>query len=271
MFTHPRMLGDGPGPAAYKPLPVLPNKGSSFVPHPSADVRTTALPRPGPGSYNVPQRASNTGGPAISFGAALGKKNLKPAPGPGSYNPMTAVSKGGKISRHRVRSDVEMAMERARHQPGPGEYELHSLSKGKSSTISGRTRAPSDLLLMQSSRRPGPGTYEVVPGRVRGGVMAVNPRRNTSLPALAPGPGSYNPTMTLRQEKEMRKLSKQVVQLAQNRHVLTQSRSAPEGLGVSRRRARTQGGLTKGFDMDDLARRQRPSFRAGLASATILE
>ena len=47
------------------------------------------------------------------------------------------------------------------------------------------------------------------------------------LPALAPGPGSYHQTPTIQQEKELRKLSKQVVDLVKQRQALSPFRQPP--------------------------------------------
>jgi hypothetical protein len=142
-------------------------------------------------------------------------------PGPGAYHYVAPPRKGGTISSHVVKSDMDFALERAREQPGPGEYELVPLDRGKSSTMSGRTRGAGDVLISQASRRPGPGEYELPRARVRGGVFTVDTKRQiSSLPAIAPGPGAYMQTPTIKQEREMRQLSKQVVRLVKNRQVL---------------------------------------------------
>ena len=114
---------------------------------------------------------------------------------------------------------------------GPGSYELTGLAKGKSSTMSGRTRNENDMLLAMAARRPGPGAYDLPAGRVRGGVMALTTRAPTSLLAIAPGPGSYGKTPTIAQEREMQKLSKQVVALVRQRQGQPGAASAPHGVG----------------------------------------
>ena len=269
MFTHPSMLSDGPGPGAYVPPPVKRGGGTLFVPHGAVDIRKTYDPRPGPGSYDPKYK----GGPAATFGQPRPSFDLSSTvPGPGAYHYVEPARKGGRISSHRVKSELEFALERAAQQPGPGEYELKPFDPGKSSTMSGRGRAAGDLVLLQNARRPGPGTYELPSARVRGGVMAHTSRdpgpSRVTLPAIVPGPGSYHSTPTIHQEKEMRELSKQVVRLVKNRSVLS-STSAPDSLagaygtaGASRPRARTQAGLHS---------QQRPQFRSGLSSATVLE
>ena len=268
MFTHPKMLSDGPGPGTYVPPPEARRGGALFVPHGEIDIRKTYDPRPGPGSYDPKYK----GGPAATFGQPRPTfSHSSTVPGPGAYHYVQPVRKGGRISSHRVKSELEFALERAAQQPGPGQYELKPFDPGKSSTMSGRTRAAGDLVLLQNARRPGPGTYELPSARVRGGVMAHtsrDPGSRVSLPAIVPGPGSYHSTPTIHQEKEMRELSKQVVRLVKNRSVLS-STSAPESLasaygaaGATRPRARTQAGLHP---------QQRPQFRSGLASATVLE
>ena len=73
--------------------------------------------------------------------------------------------------------------------------------------------------------------------------MTLNSRRETSLPAIAPGPGSYYQTPTMQQERDMRKLSQQVVKLVKTRG--GSSQSAPEVMGGAGRsrvipRARSQ-------------------------------
>ena len=259
MFTHPKMLGDSPGPASYNPKPERTQGGALFTAYEPTEVRKVEQPRPGPGSYDP----KKDGGPSYSFGALTGKKDDDPSlPGPGSYHHVPKPSKGGTISAHRVKSELEFQLERAAQQPGPGEYEhAHMLDKGRSSTISGRTRNASDFQLYQSSRRPGPGTYDPPEARVRGGVMALNSRKEASLPLLVPGPGSYYQTPTMKQEREMRELSKQVVKLVKTRGG-KHARSAPEvGLGAldsfggggssmgdARRAARRALGQSSGFE-----------------------
>ena len=265
-FTDAKFAPEGPGPAAYA-LPDAPRRGPSFGPAPGEssppDIRTKPKMAPGPGSYDP----KYSGGPAISFGADLRKQSASTAslPGPGAYDAHAPIGagKGGRISSHRVKSELDFALDRAAAQPGPGEYELHQLDRGKSSTMSGRTRGTTDMMMLQNARRPGPGAYEVVPGRVRGGVFALDDARqlnqnSTKLPAIAPGPGSYHQTPTIRQEAEMRQLSRQVVQLVRNRSSLT-SKSAPETLQkVSGRRARTQAGSAQRTAVErDLENSQR--------------
>ena len=139
MFTHPKMLGDGPGPGTYE-APPAPDKGASFAAHPEADIRTRRDPRPGPGSYDP--RGST--GPAITFGALLPsdkKKEAGPdAPGPGAYSYTAPRKAGGTISAHVVKSSLEMALAEAREAPGPGAYDLHKLPSGKSSSMAGLGR-----------------------------------------------------------------------------------------------------------------------------------
>ena len=263
MFTDPKMLGDVPGPGAHDVPPPDRGPGTRFNPLTTTEARTRPLPRPGPGSYD-PKYA---GGPSITMGGLHeSRRAIAALPGPGEYHTEPPVRKGGVISRHRVKSELEFALERAREQPGPGAYELTQLAPGKSSTISGRTRGASDAVLMQAARRPGPGTYEVPKGRVRGGVMALDSRREPSLPVIVPGPGAYMQTPTIRQEQELRELSKQVVRIVKNRQ---SSRSAPEALGGAGRgrRARAHGGLSA----TDLAEPPSPRGSGGYASASALQ
>uniref|UniRef100_A0A7S2JEG2 Uncharacterized protein n=1 Tax=Haptolina brevifila TaxID=156173 RepID=A0A7S2JEG2_9EUKA len=286
MFTHPSKLSDAPGPGAYA-TPRHEAKGTSFAVHPSVEIRKTEDPRPGPGAYDPGVRPQVGGGPSISFGAhpVAGKRAVVEAPvqpGPGAYQVTSPTRKGGTISRHVVKSNVERDMERAAQQPGPGAYEPNALTRGKSSTMTGRTRGMGDVHIAASARRPGPGSYNLPAGRVRGGVMTLN-RHDVKLPGIAePGPGSYMQTPTIDQEREMRKLSKQVVDLVRQRQVL----NAPDGHGGRRARARTgtsMRGLTQAYADSGSIRAndslvgsggvaiERPEFRQGLSTATVLE
>ena len=66
------------------------------------------------------------------------------------------------------------------------------------------------------AKQPGRGCYDLPPS-TRGGVMSVEGDLNAaSLPEPVPGPGAYLQTPTIRQEKEMRQLWKQVVRLVKN-------------------------------------------------------
>ena len=243
MFTHPKMLGDGPGPGAYEaPNGTGASDKGNFGKHPEVDIRIRHDPRPGPGSYDP----RYSGGPAITMGGLPSTKqaerSLRDLPGPGAYNLPKPKRAGGTISSHVVKGPLEQAIEAARDAPGPGAYELVPLSNGKSSTMSSRTRGAHDLLVMQAARRPGPGTYD--PGRderrnVRGGAMGVDDERGRTLPSLAPGPGAYHQTATIKQEMEMKQLSKQVVKLVKSRKnsqgdvSVGGSRSAPAGSGTA--------------------------------------
>jgi len=238
-FTDAKMLGDTPGAGSYD-MPAPPSTGTSFAVHPETVVKKIEEPRPGPGSYNPGSRLDVASGRASTFGAALKPKREEAKaeePGPASYNLKLERKAGGTISKHVVKSAEDIALAQAAYSPGPGAYELAGLAKGKSSTISGRTRNENDLMLAMQARRPGPGAYDLPSARVRGGVMSVTNRNPTSLPAIAPGPGSYNKTPTIAQEREMQKLSKQVVDLVRQRQGQPNSNSAPVG-----RRRRASGG-----------------------------
>ena len=243
MFTHPSQLGDGPGPGTYEASEsVQTNKGPSFgAASPTGPRRTTSKnePQPGPGAYGAPMRADGHGAPSITMGSLSAAGRQLPQgydlPGPGSYEQAQPTRKGGTISRHIVKSEMDFALERAAAQPGPGAYELNHLPKGQSSTMSGRTRGADDVLIAAAARRPGPGEYEMPKARVRGGAMSQFSREQ-SLPVLmAPGPGTYHQTPTVSQEREMRKLSRQVVHLVKSRGQQQQlkgtSFSAPEEWG----------------------------------------
>ena len=113
-FTNERFLGDAPGPGTYEPArPVV--KGTRFGSSPHADVRTREQWAPGPGAYD-PKYGS---GPAITMGGLVGKRAppQSDAPGPGAYDYVAPQSKGGKISHHVVRSEMDMALERAALEP----------------------------------------------------------------------------------------------------------------------------------------------------------
>ena len=269
MFTHPKMLGDNPGPGAY----ALPNatgasdKGN-FGKHPDVDVRIRHDPRPGPGSYD-PRYST---GPAITMGGLPSEKKSERAagalPGPGSYNLKLPRKPGGTISSHVVKSSLDQALEQSKDAPGPGAYELAPLSQGKTSTMSGRTRGANDLQILRAARRPGPGTYDPGKGErrnVRGGAMGVDDERGRLLPSLAPGPGAYHQTATIKQEIEMRQLSKQVVKLVRSRNgPPIGSRSAPGG--VRNERASASEMLEAGMSLGN-----RGSLQGGRTVEPVLE
>jgi hypothetical protein len=217
-YTHPSQLPQGPGPGTYEATATL-AKGTSFARHPQAEIRTREdpSPRPGPGSYDPGMRPEVGSGPTVRFGKPATLKAAKaPLPGPGSYEQAQQPRKGGVISKHVVKSELEYALEAAATTPGPGAYELNHLTKGHSSTITGRTRTMEDAVHASAARLPGPGSYDLPASRIRGGAMAVG-RRTTFLPSLTPGPGAYMKTPTVHQEIEMRELSRQVVSLARQR------------------------------------------------------
>lgn len=239
-FLSDKMLGDNPGPGAYVPPPIRHTGGANFnLPPTVTEVRKVAQPRPGPGSYD-PKRLLN--GPAITMAGPASKRDTEALPGPGQYDIEVKRGKGGKISSHRVKSELDFALERAAQEPGPGEYEMHmALDKGKSSSMAGRTRSSADAIIMQAGRRPGPATYTLPPARVRGGVMTLNSRNEVSLPLLVPGPGTYNQTPTIKQEREMRMLSKQVVRLVKTGGAA--GAAAAYGASSAPARSRSQSGL----------------------------
>lgn len=239
MFTHPSQLGDGPGPGAYAPPSSIQTSGGvSFGPsQPAVSLKTHEL-QPGPGTYN-PKRTSGLGG--VTIGGRHSTRAPEELPGPGAYHYTQPASKGGAISRHRVKSQLDYAIERAAAEPGPGEYELAPLAQGKSSTLGGRTRGATDYMIETAARRPGPGEYDVGrlneagPRRVRGGAMPHDTTRKiSSLPSIAPGPGAYQQTPTIQQEREMRMLSRQVLRLVKTRQL---GGSAPEARGLARAQA----------------------------------
>ena len=74
--------------------------------------------------------------------------------------------------------------------------------------------------------------------------MTLDKRRAPSLPAIAPGPGAYHQTPTIKQEREMEALSRQVIALVRHKGSggggkgagkralpYAQSQSAPGGVG----------------------------------------
>ena len=219
MFTHPSMLGDTPGAGTYDPAP-LPTRATNFATHPTTEVRKRETSAPGPGSHD-PKRQDyfskdpehNRVGkrPGITFGllTKAGEPGIY-GPGPAAYTYEPERKPGGAISKHKVKSDLDRAMEAARETPGPGDYYTEvALSTGKASSITGRTALPEEVYLEQQKRAPGPGSYETQPHRIRGGVMGDTAYKGF-LPSLNPGPGSYHQTPTVKQEQELRKLSKQV-------------------------------------------------------------
>ena len=220
-FTDPKFLGDAPGPAAYELPSVPPTKpAASFAVHPPTEVKKVEQYMPGPGAYDPGQRPDVHRSRKSSFGLLLKPKRdtAVDEPGPASYDVKLPAKSGGTISRSSAPSDVELAMKKSVETPGPGTYELHSLASVKSSTITGRTRNENDLMLAMAARRPGPGAYDMPGVRVRGGAMEKGVRTlGSSLPSIAPGPGAYMKTPTVQQEREMEKLSRQVVVLVRQR------------------------------------------------------
>ena len=239
-FLSDKNLGDNPGPGTYAPPPIRTSAGANFNMPTSTECRKVAQPRPGPASYD-PKR--QTSGPAITFGGPAKKGEREDLPGPGAYDIQLKPGKGGKMSSHKVKSELDFALERASHEPGPGDYELGAmLGSGKSSSMAGRTRSTSDMQIANAGRRPGPATYTLPPARVRGGVMTMNSRDDGSLPVLVPGPGAYYQTPTIKQEREMRLLAKQVVRLVKTGGAGAPSAygdasSAPGSLGRGRQRS----------------------------------
>ena len=72
--------------------------------------------------------------------------------------------------------------------------------------------------------------------------MTMNSRDDGSLPVLVPGPGAYYQTPTIKQEREMRLLAKQVVRLVKTGGAGAPSAygdasSAPGSLGRGRQRS----------------------------------
>lgn len=221
--TMTAAAADSPGPGSYSvQIPTSGPTGAAFGAPPTKPPRAIdEPPAPGPGAYDPKLQRST---PAITMGGLPPVRSRRRAeqeamPGPGAYKLPKQLRKGGTISSHVVKSEMEYALDRAREQPGPGEYELMKMDTGKSSTIGGRTRGVTDVMFAQQARRPGPDAYgRVVPrSRVRGGAFANAPRSfGPSLPAIAPGPGAYHQTPTIALEQEMRRLQKQVVRMARS-------------------------------------------------------
>ncbi|KAL1521839.1 hypothetical protein AB1Y20_021490 [Prymnesium parvum] len=228
MFTHPSMLSDTPGPGMYEPAPE-PTRAANFALHPSTEVRKRESCAPGPGSYD-PKRHDHLGKePGITFGLRTERRGGpgEASPGPAAYDYQPERKPGGVISRYAVKSDVERLMDQARETPGPGEYYIGTtLTSGRQSSITGRTAMPEDYMLERKKRSPGPGAYDLPPHRIRGGVIGETAAAQSFLPSINPGPGTYHQTPTVKQEQELRKLSKQVAELVKHRTAL-HSQSAP--------------------------------------------
>ncbi|KAL3923242.1 MAG: hypothetical protein SGPRY_004285 [Prymnesium sp.] len=210
-FAHPSMLSDTPGPGKYEAVTGR-ARATTFASHPATKVLKKEETAPGPGAYN-PKRLDHIGKePGQSFGAITEPRRRisAPGPGPGAYDCTTERKPGGSISNASIKTDVEVLIAMAREMPGPGEYYTDkSLSTGRQSSISGRTTMPDDLQLEYQKRAPGPGSYDLPGHRIRGGLIVDEPQ-HVSLPPIRPGPGSYHQTPTVKQELELRKLSKQV-------------------------------------------------------------
>ena len=102
-------------------------------------------------------------------------------------------------------------------------------------------------------------------GEEEDGAMGVDDERGRLLPSLAPGPGAYHQTATIKQEIEMRQLSKQVVKLVRSRNgPPIGSRSAPGG--VRNERASASEMLEAGMSLGN-----RGSLQGGRTVEPVLE
>ena len=84
--------------------------------------------------------------------------------------------------------------------------------------------------------------------------MTTQTRPSPSLPAIAPGPGAYMQTPTIKEEREMRALSKQVVTLVRQRQNMQAGQPPLDGAAPKRmQRSRTTGGLASQKQQQKLA------------------
>jgi len=141
-----------------------------------------------------------------------------PGPGPGAFNLKLPRKPGCKISKYLT---GRHALERpADKTPGPCSYEVDkdtSQLAYKGATLGARTNLPSQVALLEETRKPGPGHYDLPPGRIRGGGFGTERQRAEADPTRYPGPSAYYATPTVAQERELRRLSKQVMGLVSNR------------------------------------------------------
>ena len=173
---------DAPGPGAYSVHAPSSAVGAAFG-QPPAKVAKSQQAQPGPGAYD-PKLVDRNAAPSITMGglhveSRRKRTEVQEMPGPGAYKVAQPTRKGGTISQHVVKTEMDFALERAAEQPGPGEYELTSLASGKSSTMTGRTRGAADIMLSQAARRCQIPTASeitvVVPHSPRAARLAVGP------------------------------------------------------------------------------------------------
>jgi len=132
MVTH---LRDLPAPDAYSPLdPMAKNKGFRMV-QPLNSGRSSSSTRgemvvPGPGTYN------------LSSGLSAGRA--------------TVLRGGGK-----VKSELDMEMDRARDLPGPGAYDHASSLRSKGSPRFSKAGGNSliEAIQVEARKKPGPDAY----------------------------------------------------------------------------------------------------------------
>jgi len=200
-----------PAPGQYEVAPYEP-RAANFDNHPETKSRKPPSKAPGPGSYDpkLPPTVEYTfRGARIDAALAAGEIV---SPGPAAYAVPKNDIKGGRISCHNVKDDVQVLIDKAKELPGPGDYEP-VITGGVSKSLGGRVAQGPDLQEKASYKCPGPGTYNThidKVRRIRGGNF-YQETRTTVLPKIGPGPGDYAPTRTMAQEKELARLSKQVV------------------------------------------------------------
>lgn len=205
-----------PGPQAYD-KPQLGGRSSSFGYHKPVKKFDHSVPRPGPGTYN-PRNPETI---KYSFhGAARHEMHHAPlpgivSPGPAAYKPPDKhLRRYQSIHKYPVKDSLDAAMVRARALPGPSDYQQKDrASFGASKSLGWRPATTSYAEDARLRETPGPSSYRIEEHKnIRGGTMA-GPGWKPSLSKGVPGPGNYFPSLTMAQEREMKRVRKEVTDL----------------------------------------------------------
>eukprot|EP00967_Tisochrysis_lutea_P136602 scaffold243899_cov37-Tisochrysis_lutea.AAC.2 len=203
-----------PGPYDIKSTIGTGEVSPSFGPHPT--IKTLKKPpetTPGPGEYvpRVPSSVSFSFLARLEHGGPL-QVRAPDAPGPGAYDVPGFVGRlnGGRLyvqptCTYDLRSEVDIALYRSADIPGPGEYSPQSLP-GKGKSLGGRL-SPSKRRDRIVSMEPGPSSYSLPEKSLRGGYVSMVPHKH-KLTAVSPGPAEYYLTRTAAEDKDLRRLSR---------------------------------------------------------------
>jgi len=197
---------------------------------------------PGPGQYSDPTYRLPKGGrlPPNGDGASVSKSSIEweeyrasKIPGPADTGFLTSKQSlggnllGGAFPKFTPKGSVEAAVYAKRDVPGPGHYTVNYGDRGKAANIS-KTSVKSDVewACIRASQTPGPGEYSTKNTGIGG--MLVNSGQGRSAPSAhmcraarqtttdqaillsgnTPGPGAYEPDVSMQRQKELRQLKK---------------------------------------------------------------